>query len=171
MHTETGPESCVSYCQHTEYLSIAPNTHVREFTTACNSSLRGCNTPGFRGHPHSHTCTYTELKIIKINLKSNGLMNTTFLKIVFLINFIYLHFKYCPTPSPSQPPEFFAPYLSPLPLRGCTSPPSPFPGALSLYRIRHIPSEARQGSPLLHGPARVCSLVGGLVSGSSPLVS
>jgi hypothetical protein len=84
--------------------------------------------------------------------------------------------------SPLQ--EFFIP--SPLPLRGCSpthpSPLLPPPKPQHQSSLEHqvstglgasSPTEGRQNSPLLHicwvghGPVHVCSLVGGLVSGSS----
>lgn len=50
--------------------------------------------------------------------------------------------------------------LQDLPTRASPTPASPFPGASSCYRIKHILSPLLQ-SVRSHGPAHICSLVGG----------
>jgi hypothetical protein len=116
------------------------------------------------------------------------------LSVLVSFYFIIVSFIYTPNvaPHPSPPSKGSSPIpSSPLSLRGCSPPhhpiPSPLPTHSQLTQLPCPPSlghqvstglwdiisptEARQGSLLLymcrdHGPVHVCSLVGGLVSGS-----
>jgi hypothetical protein len=104
--------------------------------------------------------------------------------------FIYFHSNCCPLPPPCPIQEFFTPSPSPLPLWGYylpdppplyppTSPPHTIPCILLPWGIKSLqdgvyPLPLRPDQAVLcyicvsgHGPAHVCSLVGGLVSGSS----
>lgn len=115
----------------------------------------------------------TNNKLLSSTIYKNSVQNRS--KIFLIDYFTYLPSRHCTCPSP--PWQFLTPIPPPLFLwegaHPCPRCPSLVPQISTLETSS--PTEARQGSPLLHmyksiTPTCICSLFGGSASGRSGLV-